>query len=263
MPVNWSLFGAPVDVGQQFRDGMQQGQQNALRARQVALQEEQYQTQRGQRNALAKAYDPATGAIDPARARAAYAGAGDIEGAMQFDAQQRQQRQAVSAQQRADAIAAANIIRQVNPTDDASWQQVLGMARQYGIAVPPEVPQTFDPRFVEHFVAGAEALRPQEEYTLGAGDVRYRGNQVIGRGAPQRPRYVPVPPGGRLILDPSYGTPPGTPPPAQSQVVAPPAVGTVEDGHRFRGGDPADPANWEPVQGGASPNGSRTFPAGQ
>ncbi len=36
-------------------------------------------------------------------------------------------------------------------------------------------------------------------------------------------------------------------PPTGGSVTAPP-VGTVEDGHRFKGGDAADPANWEPVQ---------------
>jgi len=40
-------------------------------------------------------------------------------------------------------------------------------------------------------------------------------------------------------------TPPGMGGAAKSEG---PAVGTVEDGYRFKGGDPADPKNWEKVK---------------
>ena len=38
-----------------------------------------------------------------------------------------------------------------------------------------------------------------------------------------------------------------------------PAIGTVEDGYRFKGGNPADPSSWEPI-GGAGPQTPRNFP---
>lgn len=39
-----------------------------------------------------------------------------------------------------------------------------------------------------------------------------------------------------------------------------PQPGQVEDGYRFKGGDPADSNNWEPAMGGPTPQASGNFP---
>lgn len=76
------------------------------------------------------------------------------------------------------------------------------------------------------------------------------------------PKYVSPQVGGALVntRDPaaisSYNASVGMGAPAAHGA---PAVGTVEGGYRFKGGDPADPKSWVPA-GGASPGGSQTFP---
>ena len=50
----------------------------------------------------------------------------------------------------------------------------------------------------------------------------------------------------KTVTPPAFAVPER--PPAGAPAAAAPQPGTVEQGHRFKGGNPADPANWERVQ---------------
>jgi len=163
-----------------------------------------------------------------------------------------QQGQQITERQREEIRIGARIVRQINPQDEASWQRARALAQQAGVDLT-DVPATFDPAYRDQLLAAGHALEDQQApYTLGEGDVRYdANNQVIGRGGPPRPRYIPVPPGGRLVLDPS-STPPER---AQQQ---PQTATNPQTGERVQLNPQT--GQWEPVQGGAGPQAPRPFP---
>lgn len=72
----------------------------------------------------------------------------------------------------------------------------------------------------------------------------------------QKVDYKVIPEGGRAIGFDSMGRPLDA---SQTGAAPPPQPGAVDGGHRYIGGDPADPASWQPVQGGPTPTASGNF----
>lgn len=228
--VNWAL-GIMPNAGEAFTQAFQQGQQTARQNR-----------ARAALAALAK--DPNnTGALS-ALAES------DPETAMQFRKQQLEYSKAQLAQHQDSILKGAQIVRELKPTDQASWDRARALAAQAGVDIS-QVPAQFDPQYAQGVVHLADALDPKgrsEGFTLSPGQVRYGPNgQVIANGPPDKPRYYSVPPGGMLVPEPgSVGAQVG------------PQPGAIEDGYRFKGGNPADPNSWEPV-GGPTPSASGGF----
>jgi hypothetical protein len=197
--VQWNaLMNAPnagVAFSNAFQQGMQQRQQAAMQQQQMQEHQEDRQFKREQ---------------------------------MQSETAMR------DVEQHREAIkTGAAIIRQVQPRDDASWQQALGLLQNYGIN-PQElgVPMQFDPSYVEGVTKLADALDPQKAerpqlvpFTQGGGVAAYdaqtgqirtlvapndgghqAGAPVSGDGAPMvsdEASYNAIPPGAQ------YRTPDG------------------------------------------------------
>lgn len=90
-------------------------------------------------------------------------------------------------------------------------------------------------------------------------DIGPDGQPIMRREGHQ---IVPLQPGGEAAVFNSYTGQEVTGGPQQApQQGAGPAVGAVVNGYRFRGGNPNDRNNWEPVQGGAGGQANRPFDA--
>ena len=140
--VMWNLLGAYPNPGEAFAQSFQQG---------MAQRQEQQQ-----RNALAAlAMNPADPQAQSAAAQFA------PQAVMQARAQQQQSVQQQLEAHRDNILKGAELIRQVQPKDQASWDQARALAAQAGIDIS-EVPAQFDPQYVQGITALADAFAPEK-----------------------------------------------------------------------------------------------------
>jgi hypothetical protein len=90
--------------------------------------------------------------------------------------------------------------------------------------------------------AERRAFRPEDKARSTADEIV---NQLFGGGAPaaapDEPQDVSLSPTAEAATSGASVTMPMPP------ATTPPSVGTIEEGYRFKGGDPANPDSWEPV----------------
>lgn len=175
--INWNIL-QPVDIAGAFDRGIQTQQRNALMRRETELQDEALALRRA-------------------------------EGERQDRSAARQERMELTQDQQRFIGTGARVIEQIQPRDQAGWDQALSTMQQLGFDVS-EVPRQFNPAYAAQIVQAGRAISQTtgQQFTLGEGQVRYdSAGNVIASGPSRRPRYYPVPQGGRLELDPSYEGP--------------------------------------------------------
>lgn len=250
--IDWNLASGPSGFENALAQGMQFGSQMAQRRQ----QEEQ-------RNALS-AY-----AIDPNNEKNFNALA---QHAPEYALQVRGQRDAAAqrqAQSGAEGIAQFRPVLEQVQANPAMWPQARQAAIQSGIDAS-RIPEAYDPNWVQGqllFVqssedgslpgiarelqaAGIDVETPEGQQVLRQViEGRYASEYTDAQGNVRRQRLFDLPAvGGQAQAPQMGGVPSGSPlsPPAPQQAQGP-AVGAVEEGYRFRGGNPADPNSWEPV----------------
>jgi hypothetical protein len=173
--------------------------------------------------------------------------------------QQREQEMALKGLEahREKIIMGAQIVRQIQPKDEAGWQQVRAMAQQVGIDLA-DVPPNFDPQYVQGLISVADAFEPQKQQ----GTAMQQNYEFLQGQDPQLAQsYLKnQAEGAPLIASNGDGTFTIIPRNMAQGPQGGPQPGTVEDGFRFKGGNPADPNSWEPVNGGQTPQASGGFP---
>jgi hypothetical protein len=229
---DWNILPQPTNALQMFGIGAQMGQQTVDR-----------QNEREDRNALLQ------------------------QRQQQVDLQTRQQQQQEQRQQEQDRRADLPMLGRLlqHAQDEPTYQQARQVASQYGVDVSG-IPETFgDGSWVAQQRQIVQLMQtPQGQEALSAA-----GKQAQDAGLqPGSPEFAAT---VRQIITADLAQPymgsqgetrlyqPDVFGGGQPQ--AGPQPGAVEDGYRFKGGNPADPASWEPIgQGGPQVAPAAGFP---
>lgn len=241
-----------LEALQAFGAGRQMAQQDRAQTR----TERDQQRQDTERNDLSKSYDPATGQIDPVRARQAYVGAGDIGGALAFDQHMEQIHGAQFTQNRDRLIAGASFLSGVH--DEAGYQSAIAQAHASGIDLA-NVPPHYDPEWVRNVVTIGTHLQAAQHYQgptafmqdaasagIMPGTSAYRDLAIQHLATPRIMMVDGVP---TLVAGGGAG---GSQEPAPQEAVNP------QTGERLR----LNPTTqqWEPVPAGGAASGQSGFP---
>lgn len=181
--------------------------------------------------------------------------------AIQMGDRKREQQAQAQAQRRADLPLMERLLN--SAVDEPSYQRALQVAGEYGIDAS-HLPQAYDPAWVQEQRDLLKLVQdPNKAEALSTA-----GKQAVDMGyKPGTPEFnkavhdiwtagesKPYVVGGETRLyTPKIGGP---------GQVAGPKAGDVEDGYRFKGGNPADQNNWEPVQGGGGQRVTSNFLGG-
>jgi hypothetical protein len=128
---------------------------------------------------------------------------------------QRKTQSEIAESSRQNIIRGAQIVRQMQPKDQPGWERALATAQQMGIDVS-QVPQQFDPQYVQGLVAAADTFEPQKAesspfqfipYQPGGGVLR--ADKISGTTTELiRPNDDPARAGTRVASSPAASGPP-------------------------------------------------------